>query len=68
LDEYEQKSKENNPHSDVVHFNMKYLKVKSNPVILPFENRAKKMKFDHNETALTFLNYYPSSSTVESID
>jgi len=67
LDEYEQKLKEYHVRPEIVKYDPKYLKVKPIPVILPFENRCKKLKFDDDETAMTFLNYYPSSRT-ESID
>lgn len=67
MDEYEQKSRETNVRPEIVNYDSKYLKVKPIPVILPFENRCKKLKFDDNETAMTFLNYHPSSIT-EGID
>jgi hypothetical protein len=67
LDEHEQKSKESDVRLEIVNYDPKYLKVKPIPVTLPFENRCKKLKFDDHETAMTFLNYHPSSTT-ESID
>ncbi len=67
MDEYEQKSKESVVRPEIVNYDSKYLKIKPISVTLPFENRCKKLKFDDNETAMTFLNYYPSSTT-EAID
>jgi len=52
---------------EMVNYDSRYLKVKPISVTLPFENKCKRLKFDDDETAMTFLNYYPSSAT-ESID
>ncbi len=67
MDEYEQKSKEPDVRPDIAKYDSKYLKVKPISVTLPFENQCKRLKFHDNETAMTFLNYYPSS-TAETID
>ncbi|CAF0857274.1 unnamed protein product [Rotaria sp. Silwood1] len=63
LDEYEQKSKETDIRQEIVNYDSKCLTIKPIPIPLPFENKCKKIKFDDNETVMTFLNYYPSSST-----
>ncbi|CAF0851118.1 unnamed protein product [Adineta steineri] len=68
LDEYEQKSKEINIRPDIINFDLKYLKVKATSITLPFENKCKKLKFDDDETAMTFLNYYPSSHIDQQLD
>jgi hypothetical protein len=68
LNEYEQKSREPDTRPDIVNYDSKYLKIKPTSVTLPFENRCQKLKFDDNETAMTFLNYYPSSLTTEHMD
>ncbi len=67
MDEYVQKSRQLDTPSEIVKYDSKCLKVKPTSVTLPFENRSKKLKFDDNETAMTFLNYYPST-TSEQID
>ncbi len=67
MDEYEQKSKKSDIRPEIVNYDSKYLKIKPISITLPFENQCKKLKFSDNETAMTFLNYYPSSTT-EQID
>ncbi len=61
LDEYEQKSKNIDIRPDIVNYDSKCLKVKPISVTLPYENKCKRLKFNDDETAMTFLNYYPSS-------
>lgn len=62
FDEYEQKSKEPDLRHDIVNFDPKCLMSKPVAITLPFENKSKRLKFDDNETVMTFLNYYPSPS------
>lgn len=59
LDEYREKG---HVRTDVVQYDRKCLKIKSIPVTVPFESKCKKLKFDDNETAMTFLNSQPLSS------
>jgi hypothetical protein len=59
FDEHREKTKRKHVQSDVLVYDRKCLKIKSVPVPVPFENKCKKLKFDDDETALTFLNYYP---------
>ncbi|CAF0819890.1 unnamed protein product [Adineta ricciae] len=68
LDEYVEKSRDAQVRPEVVTFDSKYFKIKSTSITLPFENKCKRLKFDDDETAMTFLNYYPSSKTDQQSD
>ncbi|CAF3299408.1 unnamed protein product [Rotaria socialis] len=67
FDEYKQKSKETDIRHEIVNFDSRCLTAKSIPAPLPFEHKCKRIKFDDNETVMTFFNYYPSAS-IEGID
>lgn len=62
LDAHRERKRPIDPNSNYLQFDRKFLKIKSIQVNLAFENQCKKLKFDDNETALTFLNYRPLTS------